>query len=54
MTEQLTYRLDIIERAVTELTHPHGQSIRWFFGIQITSLIALGSLSFSILSKLPR
>ncbi len=42
IVEQLNYRLDSIER---------GQ--RWIIGIQITTLIAIGSLLFSILNKLP-
>ena len=51
-TEQLIYRLDAIERAVAELRTRIDSQFRWL--VQITSLIALGSLLFSILSKLPR
>ena len=53
VTEQLTYRLDAIKRAVAELRTRMDSQFRWLVGIQITNLIALGSLSFSILSKLP-
>ena len=53
VTKQLAYRLDAIERAVAELRTRMDSQFRWLVGIQITSLIALGSLSFSILSKLP-
>ena len=42
IAEQLNYRLDSLER---------GQ--RWIIGIQITTLIAIGSLLLNILSKLP-
>ncbi len=52
MTEQLTYRLDAIERAVAELCNRVDSQFRWLVSIQITTLIALGSLLFSILSKL--
>jgi len=53
VTEQLTYRLDAIERAVAELRIRMDSQFRWLVGIQITTLIALGSLLFSILNKLP-
>ena len=53
IAEQLTYRLDAIERAVAELHTRMDSQFRWLVGIQITTLIALGSLLFSILSKLP-
>lgn len=53
MTEQLTYRLDAIERAVAELRTRTDSQFSWLVGIQITSLIALGSLLFSFISKLP-
>ena len=53
MTEQLTHRLDAIERAVAELRSRMDSQFRWLVGIQITSLIALGILLFSIISKLP-
>ena len=52
-TEQLIYRLDSIERAIAELHTRMDSQFRWLVGIQITTLIALGSLLFSILSKLP-
>ena len=49
IAEQLNYRLDAIERAVADVR----VTLRWVIGIQITTLIALGSLLFSILNKLP-
>ena len=52
VTEQLAYRLGAIERAVTKLRTHMDSQFRWLVGIQMTSLIALGCLSFSILSKL--
>ena len=52
IAEQLTHRLDAIERAVAELRSRMDSQFRWLVGIQITSLIALGSLLF-ISSKLP-
>ena len=51
--EQLDRRLDSIERAIAELRGEVRASIRWLIGIQIASLIAIGSLLFSILGKLP-
>lgn len=50
--EQLDRRLDAIERAIAELRGEVRTSIRWLIGIQIASLIAIGSLLFSILGKL--
>ena len=55
----LDRRLDSIERALAELRqdmaamnrHMDSQ-FRWMVGIQITTLIAIGGLLFSILSKL--
>ena len=56
IAEQLTYRLDAIERAIADLrrdTNARFDSLtRWLVGIQIASLIALGSLLVSILLKL--
>lgn len=49
IAEQLNYRLDAIERAVADVR----VTLRWVIGIQITTLIAIGSLLLSILSKLP-
>lgn len=49
IAEQLNYRLDAIERAVADVR----VTLRWVIGIQITTLIAIGSLLFNILSKLP-
>ena len=51
MTEQLTYRSDAIERAVAELCTRMDSQFRWLVGIQITSLIALGSLLFGIFRR---
>ena len=53
IAERLTYRLDAIERAVAELRTRMDSQFRWLVGIQITTPIALGSLLFSIFSKLP-
>lgn len=56
IAEQLTYRLDAIERAIADLrrdTNARFDSLtRWLVGIQIASLLALGSLLVSILLKL--
>ena len=49
IAEQLNYRLDAIERAVADVR----VTLRWVIGIQSTTLIAIGSLLFSILNKLP-
>lgn len=49
IAEQLNYRLDAIERAVADVR----VTLRWVIGIQITTLIAIGSLLLNILSKLP-
>ncbi len=60
IAEQLNYRLDAIDRALVELRQGQQQTnrridalTRWLVGMQIASLIAMGSLLFSILSKLP-
>lgn len=53
IAEQLTYRLDAIERAVAELRTRMDSQFRWLVGLQIITLIVLGGLLFSILSKLP-
>jgi len=49
IAEQLDRRLDSLERAITDVR----VTLRWVIAIQLTTLIALGSLLFSILSKLP-
>lgn len=49
IAEQLDRRLEAIERRIDALDR--GQ--RWMIGIQITTLIALGSLLFSMLGRLP-
>ena len=49
IAEQLDRRMDSMERRFEGLER--GQ--RWIIGIQLTTLIALGSLLFSVLSKLP-
>ncbi|MXX40087.1 MAG: hypothetical protein F4Y91_07140 [Gemmatimonadetes bacterium] len=64
IAEQLDRRLDSIERAVVEqgrqinaridaLEQRQSAQFRWLIGIQITTLIAIGSLLLSILNKLP-
>ena len=53
IAEQLPHRLYAIERAVAELRTRMDSQFRWLVGIQITSLTTLGSLLFSIISKLP-
>ncbi len=53
IAEQLNFRLDAIERAVSELRTRMDSQFRWLVGIQITSLIAIGGLLLSIYSKLP-
>ncbi len=57
ITEQLTHRLDNIERGIAELRQAiqeQGRRIdsltRWLVGMQIATLLALGTL---ILSRLP-
>ena len=54
---QANARFDRIEQAIAdqgrELRQAQATQFRWLVGIQITTLIALGSLLFSILSKLP-
>ena len=54
---QTNARFDRIEQAIAdqgrELRQAQATQFRWLVGIQITTLIALGSLLFSILSKLP-
>ena len=45
-------RIDGIERAIVELRRHMDSQFRWTVGIQITTLIAIGGLLFSILSKL--
>ena len=49
IAEQLDRRMDSMERRLEGLER--GQ--RWIISIQITTLIALGTLLFSVLSKLP-
>ena len=49
IAEQLDRRLDSLERAIADVR----VTLRWVIGIQLTTLIALGSLLFSILGKLP-
>ena len=46
-------RIDSIERALGELSRRMDSQFRWMVGIQITTLIAIGSLLLSIMSKLP-
>ena len=67
IAEQLDRRLDAIERAIAEQGREHRQAIaeqgrqinarfdsltRWLVGMQVVSLLALGSLLMSILLKL--
>ncbi len=53
IAEQLDRRLDSMERAIAELRQDMHRLGRWIIGIQITTLIAIGTLLFSILDKLP-
>ena len=56
IAEQLNYRLDAIERGMGELSRridALNSRMYWLLGIQIATLISMGSLLFSILSKLP-
>ena len=56
IAEQLNYRLDALERSVAELSRridALNSRMYWLLGIQIATLISMGSLLFSILSKLP-
>ncbi len=57
IAEQLTHRLDSLERAVAELRQAidalrqeHRRDFRWLIGVQLTTLLALGTL---ILARLP-
>ena len=50
---QTAARFDAIERAIDGLRQEHRRDFRWLVGIQITTLIAIGGLLLSILSKLP-
>ena len=50
---QTNARLDRMEQAIAEQGRQTNAQFRWMVGIQITTLIAIGSLLFSILSKLP-
>ncbi len=50
IAEQLTHRLDAIERAIDALRQEHRRDFRWMVGIQLTTLLALGTL---ILARLP-
>ena len=45
--------LDRMEQAIAEQGRQTNAQFRWIVGIQITTLIAIGSLLFSLLSKLP-
>lgn len=53
IAEQLDRRLDAIEKRLDRLEQALSAQFRWLVGIQLTTLIALGSLLFGILSKLP-
>ena len=56
IAEQLNYRLDTLERSVAELSRridALNSRMYWLLGIQVATLISMGSLLFSILSKLP-
>ena len=57
IAEQLDRRLDSIEQrqaaGFSELNRRIDTGFRWLIGIQLASLIAIGSLLFSILGKLP-
>ena len=50
---QTNARLDRMEQAIAEQGRQTNAQFRWMVGIQITTLIAIGSLLFSILGKLP-
>ena len=43
-------RFDALDRAIDALRQEHRRDFRWLVGIQLTTLIALGTL---ILSRLP-
>ena len=67
VVEQLDRRLDTLERGLSEVRNEIAAlrneiaavnrrldtHFRWLVGIQLTTLIAIGSLLFGILSKLP-
>jgi len=46
-------RLDRIEQAIVEVNRRIDSLTRWLVGMQLASLLALGSLLFRILDKLP-
>ena len=56
IAEQLDRRLDAIERAIAEqgrqINARFDSLTRWLVGMQVVSLLALGSLLMSILLKL--
>jgi hypothetical protein len=49
-TRQTNARFDGVERALDALRQEHRRDFRWLIGVQLTTLIALGTL---ILSRLP-
>lgn len=57
IAEQLDHRLDSMERTMAagfaEVRSEMRKQFRWLVGIQLTTLIAIGSLLFGLLGKLP-
>ena len=50
INEQINHRLDQMQQQMNQMQQQMNQQFRWLVGIQLTTLLALGTL---ILSKLP-
>ena len=50
INEQVNHRLDQMQQQMNQMQQQMNQQFRWLVGIQLTTLLALGTL---ILSKLP-
>ena len=50
INEQINHRLDQMHQQMNQMQQQMNQQFRWLVGIQLTTLLALGTL---ILSKLP-
>ena len=50
INEQISHRLDQMQQQINQMQQQMNQQFRWLVGLQLTTLLALGTL---ILSKLP-
>ena len=50
IVEQINHRLDQMQQQMNQMQQQMNQQFRWLVGIQLTTLLALGTL---ILAKLP-